>query len=121
MTFGDALRNLIKERNLTQKGLAKQFNLAPSTLSCYLQNTREPDFSTLTMIADYFDVSFDYLLGRDANSADEDQEAELLRVFRAMPPDLRAIYLSQGKAILQVTAEDQRPASPSASVSDRAN
>ena len=47
MSFGDNLRTLIEERNLTQKELAKQLNIAPSTMGSYVQNTREPDFCLL--------------------------------------------------------------------------
>ena len=62
MSFGDNLRTLLEERDITQKELARQLNIAPSTLGSYVQNVREPDFSTLTLLADYFDVSIDYLL-----------------------------------------------------------
>ena len=44
MSFGNNLRVLIEERDMTQKDLAKQLNIAPSTLGSYVQNTREPDF-----------------------------------------------------------------------------
>ena len=62
MSFGENLRTLIEEREITQKELARQLNIAPSTVGSYVQNTREPDFSTLKLIAQYFDVSIDYLL-----------------------------------------------------------
>mgnify|MGYP000441238564 CR=1 FL=1 len=60
--FGDNLRALIEERDITQKELAKKLNIAPSTLGSYVQNVREPDFATLKMFANFFDVSTDYLL-----------------------------------------------------------
>lgn len=63
MNFGDRLRILIDERGITQKELASQLNIAPSTVSSYVQNTREPDFATLKSLAIYFSVSIDYLLG----------------------------------------------------------
>ena len=62
MSFGKTLRILIEERNMTQKELAKQLNLAPSTIGNYIQDVREPDFSTLKVLANYFDVSIDYIL-----------------------------------------------------------
>ena len=62
MSFGNKLGILIEENNLTQKELAAQLNIAPSTLSSYVQNAREPDFDTLKKIAGYFNVSADYLL-----------------------------------------------------------
>ena len=45
MSFGNNLRTLIEERNMTQKELAQQMNIAPSTIGSYVQNTREPDFA----------------------------------------------------------------------------
>lgn len=54
MSFGDNLRTLIEERNLTQKELAKQLNIAPSTMGSYVQNTREPDFSTFEAACEIF-------------------------------------------------------------------
>ena len=50
MSFGNNLRALIEERGMTQKELAIQLNIAPSTMGCYVQNTREPDFDTLQTI-----------------------------------------------------------------------
>ena len=82
MSFGDNLRTLLEERNLTQKELAKQLNLAPSTVGSYVQNTREPDFDTLKTIAKYFDVSLDYLLDFNCGLTVNHQENDLIRIFR---------------------------------------
>ena len=47
MSFGEKLRILLEEHTMTQKQLAKELNIAPSTVGSYIQNTREPDFDTL--------------------------------------------------------------------------
>ena len=78
MDFSDTLRMLIEEKDITQKELAKQLHLAPSTLGSYVQGSREPDFSTLKQIADYFEVSTDYLLGHYTASISSPLENELL-------------------------------------------
>ena len=83
MSFGENLRSLIEERNMTQKELAMQLNIAPSTMGSYVQNTREPDFATLKLLANYFDVSIDYLLDNFTGKVADHQEAELLRIFRS--------------------------------------
>ena len=62
MKFGDILRSLINDRNITQKQLAADLNIAPSTLGNYIQDSREPDFQTLKSIAAYFSVTVDYLI-----------------------------------------------------------
>ena len=62
MKFSDKLRFLIEERNLTQKQVAQDLNIAPSTMGGYVQGMSQPDFDTLKILAEYFDVTSDYLL-----------------------------------------------------------
>ena len=114
MSFGETLRALIEERGMTQKELTARFNVAPSTLSCYVQGTREPEYATLLRLADYFGVSVDYLLGHHGNAGETRQE-ELLRVFRNLTPAQREVYLDQGKAFLRLNARQTKPSSGSIS------
>lgn len=106
MNFGERLRALIEESGLTQKEIAKRLNIAPSTMGCYVQNTREPDFSMLIRLADFFGVSVDYLLDRRTAHADTAQEDELLRIFRSLSPTQRALYIEQGRAFLKINASE---------------
>jgi transcriptional regulator with XRE-family HTH domain len=101
MSFGDNLRTLIEERNLTQKEIAKQLNIAPSTLGSYVQNTREPDFETLKLLAKYFDVTTDYLLNMPVGKSNDFMENELLRVFRSMTPEQQSLFIEQGKVFVR--------------------
>ena len=106
MSFGDNLRALIEERDITQKELAKQLNIAPSTLGSYVQNVREPDFATLKIFADFFDVSTDYLLDHSVN--------ELLRVFRSLNEEQQHICIEQCKVLMlsnQKKKEEMRKSS----------
>lgn len=98
MLFGDILRNLLDEKNITQKQMASDLNIAASTLGNYIRNTREPDFATLCRIAGYFSVSTDYLLDYHPSYNISPLEAELLRVFRTLTPTEQKIYIEQGKA-----------------------
>ena len=108
MNFGTQLRALIEEQGITQKELAGKLNIAPSTLSCYVQNTREPDLATLMAIADYFDVSIDYLLERQTTQTEYSWEEDLLRIFRSLSDEQQELYLEQGRAFLRVQARDVR-------------
>ena len=54
MKFSTRLENLLEERNLTQKFLSSELNIAPSTLNGYLRRNREPDFETLIKLAEFF-------------------------------------------------------------------
>ncbi|MFW6230238.1 MAG: helix-turn-helix domain-containing protein, partial [Halanaerobium sp.] len=62
--FGSRLRKLRKEFNLRQKDLAADLGLAQTTIANYEKNARFPNQKILTQIADYFEVSLDYLVGR---------------------------------------------------------
>lgn len=102
MNFGNKLGTLLEEQKLTQKELAMQLNVAPSTISSYVQNTREPDFETLKLIAQYFNVSTDYLLDYQINHSFNDQEEDLLQVFRSLSPNEKKICLEQCKAFIKI-------------------
>lgn len=102
MSFGDNLRTLIEERDMTQKELAMQLNIAPSTMGSYVQNTREPDFATLKSIAKFFNVSIDYLLDNHTGKTATHQEDELLRIFRSLLPEQREICLEQCRVFVRM-------------------
>ena len=79
---GDKLKNLREKRDLLQKDLSKDLNIATSTIGMYEQGRREPDNTTLKKIANYFDVSTDYLLDNTKPlSKNEEQlkEKEILK------------------------------------------
>ncbi len=63
MEFGDKLKLLMKDNNLTHKKLAEELNLGASTISSYVTNARQPNFEILMQIAKYFNVDANYLLG----------------------------------------------------------
>ncbi len=61
------LRELRKERGISQLKLAMDLYLNQNSISRYESGEREADYATLILIADYFDVSIDYLLNRTDN------------------------------------------------------
>lgn len=61
------LKSLRKERGISQVKLAIDLNLSQNTISRYETEIREADYKTLILIADYFNVSIDYLLERTDN------------------------------------------------------
>lgn len=58
------LKNLRKQMNKTQEEVAKDLQLQKQTYQNYELGKREPDIETLKKIADYFDVSLDFLCDR---------------------------------------------------------
>lgn len=66
--FGQALRTLRNKRRLTEQQLADAVGLTKSTISMYESSCRLPSYGALERIADYFDVSMEYLFGRGSYS-----------------------------------------------------
>lgn len=62
--FGDRLRELREEYQMTQEQLGKLLNVSKQAVYSYEKNESEPTFEALVKIADIFNVSLDYLLCR---------------------------------------------------------
>ncbi len=62
--FGDRLRELREEKQLTQEELGKLLNVSRQAVSSYEKGENEPTIDALVKIANIFNVSLDYLLGR---------------------------------------------------------
>lgn len=102
MEFCETLRELIENKEITQKQLAIELNVATSTIGSYVQGVREPDFHTLKRIAQYFHVTIDYLLNNHIDITQNQAEDRLLSIFRSLTPDQQEIYIEQGKAMIRV-------------------
>ncbi|EGT3655162.1 helix-turn-helix family protein [Clostridioides difficile CD149] len=63
-TFGNRLKDLRTEKRITGEEFGKILNVTKVAVSNWESDRRFPDQNTLKKIADYFDVSIDYLLGR---------------------------------------------------------
>lgn len=64
MSFSERLVQLRKSNNLTQKQLATETGLSELAIQHYEAKRRKPAFDVLLALADFFDVSLDYLVGR---------------------------------------------------------
>lgn len=62
--FGKKLRFLRKLKGYTQEQFAEILNTTRSCISNYELGNRQPDNETVSAVADFFDVSIDYLMGR---------------------------------------------------------
>ena len=79
--LGSRIKLLRKERGLTLEQLAKDLNTAPITLSRYENELRDPKCEVLKSLAEYFDVSVDYLIGNSdiRNKAENPYEVNDLK------------------------------------------
>jgi len=64
MSFSERLKELRSSRNLTQKQIYEAVGLSPLGYQRYEYGAREPAYQKLIALADYFNVSLDYLVGR---------------------------------------------------------
>ncbi|EMJ5511706.1 helix-turn-helix domain-containing protein [Clostridioides difficile] len=78
--FYERLAQLRKEHNLTQMDLAKIINKQRSTIAGYETDRKQPDFDTLCTLANYFEVSIDYLLGFTEDKKTYDSPLEDLEI-----------------------------------------
>lgn len=66
-SLGSNIRYLRESNHLSQRELSEKLNVGTSTLSQYENNIRVPSDEIKIKIADYFNVTVDYLLGRANN------------------------------------------------------
>lgn len=67
--IGSQIRKLRKNHHLTQQQLAEHLHISPSSVGMWEQERRDPDTDMLLKIADFFDVTVDYLLGRETTTS----------------------------------------------------
>ena len=60
----ERIRELMKEENLTQVALAAKVGVKQNTISAWLLEKKEPSIRSLWLLADYFGVDIDFLVGR---------------------------------------------------------
>ena len=102
------LKFLRVQKNLSQKELAKVFNVAPSTYNQWETGKREPDLAALTAIADFYGVTIDELVGRepikkepvpDINVGDK-LDGAILTLFSQLTEAEKSLILASVKGIL---------------------
>ena len=92
--FGERIRTLRREKDMTLRDLADKLNIPFTTLGNYEREDREPNVSTFLALADFFDVSVDYLTGKqDIRTSDQygfQRDFSLLEdLLKQATPDIR--------------------------------
>ena len=59
----ERIKQLRKKKGVSQAELAEQIGVKTNTVSTWERGTRKPDFEALNLLSDYFEVSFEYILG----------------------------------------------------------
>jgi len=71
----DRIKQLRKKKGVSQSELAEAIGVKTNTVSTWERGTRKPDVEALNLLSEYFEVSFEYLLGNsDKEDAKPSQE-----------------------------------------------
>lgn len=62
--IAERIKALMQAHNLNQVALAKAVGIKQNTISAWLLKKKEPCITSLWLLADYFKVDIDYLVGR---------------------------------------------------------
>lgn len=98
MIFGERLKFLRDENNITQDELSKFLGVGRPTIAGYETKGKQPSYETLIKIANFFNVSIDYLLGRTENRdtstlpamnnlAEYNADIELIKEIHKLSPE----------------------------------
>ena len=104
MDIGARIRYLRENAELTQLALAKILKVRNSTLSQYEKGIRIPSDDVKIAIADYFDVSIDYLLGHEHKNGStiggSERVPEFIQLYEQLPKDQQISIVKQMKGLL---------------------
>lgn len=106
------LKSLRKGKRVSQEQLGNNLGFGKNTISQYETGIREPNLDTLIKLADYFNVSVDYLIGREKNTTTEvvvqkvysDAQQRCVDVLLNLPDNL----LVRAERYLMALADENR-------------
>lgn len=113
MTLGQRLKKARERTHLTQMDVANRLGISNGTLSGYERDYRDPDTDTLIKLADLYDVSINWLLGKENNkeSAYTLPESDIERVIKETEDQYNVnlhddpVVLAAMKQMIQMLAE----------------
>lgn len=104
------LYDLRKEKGVRQIDVANILEVSKQCYSNYEKGFREPDFASLQKLAEYFEVSVDYILGISdtrtvlpSETPLTDGEKQLLELFSRVPAEQQSLVLEMIKVALQTS------------------
>lgn len=99
MEFKDNLKILRKRKGLSQMELADKLGFSKSLIGLYETGDRKPSFESLEAIADFFNVTIDYLIGKESGSIYYlDPEAAEMAQELYERPEMRVLFDASRKA-----------------------
>lgn len=97
MLYFEILKKLRTDNKLLQKDIAKICNISTSAYQLWETGKTQPDINNLQLIADFYKVSVDFLIGRELEDGRviiqepelPNDENNLLANYRKLPSDLK--------------------------------
>lgn len=92
LTMGDRLKELRRERSLSQEIVAQSIGITRSAYSHYEINNRQPVYETLIKLAAFFEVTTDFIIDGDTRGTEPQVAAdtvEIIRLLNTMDEDKR--------------------------------
>ena len=90
MKYGDRLKRLRENKKLSQQQLADKLNINRSTYARYELNKTQPDYETLQKLAEFYNVSIDYILTGVDTKLTEKDERDIAKRMEKIKQDLAA-------------------------------
>lgn len=111
--IGERLKTLRREYGITQTTLCKAANIEQSTLAGYETGKNTPKLDILLSLANYFNVTLDYLVGRiDVNSSPSssltESEESYIKKFRELNQFNQEIIIGKTNELLREQRLDEK-------------
>lgn len=119
--IGEKLRELRIQKRLTIANLCDQLNMNHNTYAKYERNERDVSTETLSVFADFYGVTTDFLLGREAPPEDPKRQQYTMEItqvnddnfvdmYEQLPDDFKQIFLDVMLKLSRAAAEKKQPA-----------
>ena len=115
--IGERLKELRNKKGLTISKSAEIFGVAVRTYSSYESEEREPNITMMNKMADFYEVTVDYLLGREKPDdplevmgikvRDIDDDA-FIKMYRELPDNAKCVFLDVMKKLAGAGAKDEQ-------------
>lgn len=115
--FKNTLKDLRLEKGIKQKDVAKNCDISPQCVSQLELGTRNPTGTTLVALANFFNCSIDYLMGRSddyekscysSTKISSSKETECLKIFQELSTDFQNHLLDYMKKLLTLQNEERK-------------
>ena len=106
MTISQRIFSILKDKKLKQKDMAAYTGISTSAISAWHKNNTNPAAESISIIADFLDVSIEYLLtGEEKCPSLPDDEQELLNYYKKLPEREQIKLLSRAETLSEIYSE----------------